>query len=71
MHRNLEAEFIRKNINKDIVAKTIKRTRRTLDLKIQGRFPFTYDEAVEIQERYFPECDLKDLFRKSEESKNN
>ncbi|MEF9991358.1 MAG: hypothetical protein RR657_01515 [Peptostreptococcaceae bacterium] len=65
MHNNLEAEITRKRINKQKIATTIGRTYNTLNLKISGKYPFTYDEAIKIQEEFFPECDLKDLFKKA------
>lgn len=66
MYRNLEAEIVRKEISKDEIAKAINKTYNTLTLKMAGKFPFTYDEAVTIQETFFPNCDLKTLFEKTE-----
>lgn len=65
MHNNLEAEIKRKKINKKIIALKIGRTYNTLNLKISGKFPFTYDEALKIQEEFFPDIELKELFRQS------
>ena len=67
MYRNLEAEIVRKNLNKEDIAKAINKTYNTLTLKIAGRYPFTYDEAVTIQENFFPNCEIKQLFYKTEE----
>ncbi|WP_438521810.1 hypothetical protein [Clostridium sp.] len=64
MFNNLEAEIARKKINKKLIASTIGRSYSTLTSKISGKFPFTYDEALKIQEVFFPECDIKDLFKK-------
>lgn len=64
MYNNLEAEIVRKKIKKQDIAQTIGRTYNTLNLKIAGKYPFTYDEALIIQEKYFPECDFKELFKK-------
>lgn len=64
MYNNLEAEIIRKRVNKQEIAKEIGRTYNTLNLKIAGKYPFTYDEALTIQEKFFPECNLKELFKK-------
>lgn len=69
MYNNLEAEIVRKRINKQDIAKEIGRTYRTLNLKIAGKYPFTYDEALAIQEKFFPEYDLKKLFKKFEPKK--
>lgn len=69
MYNNLEAEIARKRIKKPIIAKVIGKTYNTLNLKISGKYPFTYDEALRIQEEFFPECDFKELFKKSEVNK--
>ncbi|NFN93653.1 hypothetical protein FDB28_06020 [Clostridium botulinum] len=66
MYNNLEAEIVRKRIKKTEIAKEIGRTYNTLNLKISGKYPFTYDEALMIHEKFFPECNFKDLFKKSE-----
>lgn len=66
MYNNLEAEIARKRVKKPEIAKEIGRTYNTLNLKISGKYPFTYDEALLIHEKFFPECDFKNLFRKSE-----
>lgn len=65
MYPNLEAEIARKRIKKPVMAKVIGRTYNTLNLKISGKYPFTYEEALKIQEAFFPECDLKKLFEKN------
>lgn len=65
MYRNLEAEAVRKNIKKEAMAEAIKKSYNTLTLKMSGKYPFTYDEALKIQETFFPECDLKVLFDKT------
>lgn len=69
MFNNLEAEIVRKRIKKQEIAKEIGRTYNTLNLKISGKYPFTYDEALIIQEKFFPECDLKELFKKEDFNK--
>lgn len=69
MYPNLEAEIARKRIKKPVMAKVIGRTYNTLNLKISGKYPFTYEEALKIQEEFFPDCDLKKLFEKSLEDK--
>nr|DAO81066.1 MAG TPA: protein-turn-helix DNA binding protein [Caudoviricetes sp.] len=66
MYNNLEAEIVRKKIKKTIIAKEIGKTYNTLNLKISGKYPFTYDEALIIHEKFFSECDFKSLFKKFE-----
>lgn len=67
MYNNLEAEIIRKKIDRRAIAKSIGRTYNTFNLKVSGKYPFTYDEALLIQEKYFPECDIKKLFSKTQD----
>lgn len=69
MYNNLEAEIVRKRIKKQDIAKEIGRTYNTLNLKIAGKYQFTYDEALTIQEKFFPECDFKKLFEKFDSKK--
>lgn len=69
MYNNLEAEIARKKIKKTVIAKEIGKTYNTLNLKISGKYPFTYDEALIIQEKFFPECEFKNLFKKFEMKK--
>lgn len=66
MYNNLEAEIIRKRIKKPVIAEAIGRIYNTLNLKISGKYPFTYDEALTIHEKFFSECDFKELFKKTE-----
>lgn len=66
MYNNLEAEIVRCKIKKTVIAKEIGRSYNTLNLKIAGKYPFTYDEALKIHEKFFPQCDFKDLFKKSD-----
>lgn len=66
MYNNLEAEIARCKIKKLTIAKEIGRSYNTLNLKIAGKYPFTYDEALKIHEKFFPQCDFKELFKKSD-----
>ena len=62
MYKNLEAEIVRHNISKNDIAKVIGKNYITLTLKLRGKSSFLYEEAVKIQETFFPEYDLKELF---------
>ncbi|HEM3170583.1 XRE family transcriptional regulator [Streptococcus suis] len=35
---------------------------QTVSDKLKGKYPFTFQEALLIQEKYFPEYELKYLF---------
>lgn len=63
MYNNLEAEIVRKKVKKEQIAKKIGKTYNTLMLKMSGKYSFTYDEAILIQETYFPDCNIKELFK--------
>lgn len=66
MYNNLEAEIVRSKIKKSVIAEEIGRSYNTLNLKIAGKYPFTYDEALQIHEKFFSYCDFKDLFKKAD-----
>lgn len=70
MYLNLEAEIVRSNIPKENIAKAIGKTYNTLTLKLNGKYPFTYDEALKIQETFFPNIELKVLFKREQNYKN-
>lgn len=38
---------------------------QTISDKIKGKYPFTFEESLLIQEKFFPEYDLKYLFGKA------
>lgn len=63
MYNNLAAEIARKKLNKCVMAKVIKKSRNTLNCKIAGKYPFTYEEALKIHETFFSDCDFKYLFK--------
>lgn len=64
MYSNLEAEIVRNKVKKLEISKEIGRSYNTLNLKLAGKYPFTYDEALKIQEKFFPKCDFKELFKR-------
>lgn len=63
MYLNLEVEILKKKIKKEEIARTIGKTLNTLKQKMIGTSSFTYDEAVKIQETFFQNYDLKELFK--------
>lgn len=50
-------------IKRIAIAQTIGVTEQTLRNKLQGRSKFDIDEATMIQERYFPDITVTELFR--------
>lgn len=67
MFKNLEAEMIRASINSEMVAKTIGKSYNSTRMKINGKKPFTVDEAMLIKKELFPAFSLDYLFAKDEE----
>ena len=64
MYVNLIAEMARNRIDRYGVAKAIGKSYNQTREKINGKAPFTYDEALTIQETLFPDQDLKYLFKR-------
>lgn len=66
MYANLEAEIARRRIPKEEIAKSIGKTYATFTTKLNGKSSFLYEEALTIQENFFPSMDIKYLFRRDE-----
>ena len=64
MYANLKAEIARSRIPKEIIAKAIHKTYVTFTMKLNGKSSFLYEEALTIQEKFFPEVDIKYLFQR-------
>lgn len=67
MLMNLKAEMARHNVKVKEIAEVIgtKRPSTVYD-KINGRYGFTFDEAYQIQQRFFPDQSLSYLFAREE-----
>lgn len=46
------------------IAKTIGRSENAVRKKLAGDTEFCIDEAMAIQERFFPDCEIKTIFEK-------
>lgn len=62
----LNAELARRGITMEAVAKAIGRTVGTVSLKLAGRFPFTFKEAVAIKKLIGTDMSLEELFKEVE-----
>lgn len=60
---NVRMEMARKNLTILDVAQIIGMRRETLSRKLSGRSPLRIDEAFIIQQRCFPDTDVKTLFK--------
>ena len=61
---NLLAEMARANITQNEIAMLLNKTVSTVSTKINGKYPFTLDEAVKIKENLFNDKDISYLFEK-------
>lgn len=64
---NLRAEMARKKISLEELADYLGIHRNSAANKIKGDSSFTIEESVKIQEKFFPELELKYLFKRGEE----
>lgn len=62
MFRNLEAELVRAGISKKELARKIGCTPATLSLKLKGKAPLYFSEAVKIKEILGIKLPLDELF---------
>ena len=55
----------KRGIKRNVMAKTIGVTEKTLRNKLQGKSKFGVDEVVLIQETHFPDISIEVLFEKT------
>jgi len=65
-YANLLAEMARANIANQDIATLLNKTVSTVSTKINGKYPFTLDEAVKIKEHLFNDKDISYLFEKQD-----
>ena len=68
MYMNLRAEMARGNIDMFDIAKHLNVRYATVCDKMNGKYRFYYDEALDIKNKFFPKYSLEYLFE-SEENK--
>lgn len=61
----LNGEIANRGITKTAIARSLKISYRSLYNKMAGITPFSLEEALSIQERFFPDMDLRTLFRRA------
>lgn len=64
MYLNLKTELDRNNVNEIELAEAIGVHRNSISNKLNGRTPFTIDEALIIREKFFPYAEFQYLFKK-------
>ncbi len=67
IYPTLEAEFSRHGIKKHTVADSLGIEPQTLSKKLNGKIRFTAEEAIQIQETWFSDMTVNELFRKGGE----
>ena len=69
-YANLRAEMARKNVTIKNVAEILGVRSDAAGRKLSGKTKINLDEAIEIQEKLFPEASLKYLFEELYEKKS-
>lgn len=64
MYPELVGEMAKRNITQRQVAAKLNISVRSFYNRLTGRAEFTWPEVLQIHDVYFPDLDLKDLFRK-------
>ena len=59
---NLAGEIARRGIKKKTIADALNICNRSLNNKLSGRVPFTWDEVKLIRSQFFPDMSPDDLF---------
>ena len=59
---NLAGEIARRGIKKKAIADALNICNRSLNNKLSGRVPFTWDEVKLIRSLFFPDMSPDDLF---------
>lgn len=67
MYRNLEAEMVRKGIDRKDISEFLQVRYATIVDKLSGKYPFKLDEALAVKKKFFPEFSIEYLFEKNEE----
>lgn len=64
-YSNLIGEIAKAHINYVDIASLLNISRDTLRFKLQGKRPFTIDEAFAIKNKYFPDKPFEQLFART------
>lgn len=65
MYPNLEAEMARRKITRKSLAEKLKKQPTTISLKLNGKYPLTFGECIEIRNAIDRELTLEYLFAES------
>ena len=70
MYENVRVEMARKNLTILDVAQRVGMNRETLSRKLSGRSPINLNEAFNIQQKCFPNEDVRILFKECAREKS-
>lgn len=59
----LSGEIARRGIKKKTIAEALDICNRSLNNKLNGRVPFTWDEVKRMRSQFFPDMTPDELFR--------
>ena len=63
---NLKVEMMKSNISIEEVAMCLGIHRNSVANKLKGESSFTIEESIKIQEKFFPNYELRYLFQREE-----
>jgi len=66
---NLKAEMARHNIRIGDISELLDVRKATVSDKINGHYKFSFDDAVRIKRRFFPNLDIEYLFENDDVAK--
>lgn len=64
VYPNLVSEIAKRDIKRKKIAEALNISYKAFSNKMRGVAPFTFDEALIIHESFFPELDMKFLFKR-------
>lgn len=64
VYPNLTSEIAKQNVKKKEIAEVLGISNKAFYNKMCGYVSFTYDEAYKISETFFPNIDIKVLFKR-------
>ncbi len=62
----LIGEMAKRSITIEAVSKLLGLHRNTISNKLNGKTPFSIDEAIEIKDAFFSDWKMEELFRREE-----
>ena len=64
IYPNLISEIAKRNIKRKKISEALNISYKAFSNKLNGIAPFTFSEALKINEMFFPDVDIKTLFKR-------